>query len=80
MTFLADVDGGELPCLVYLELEVTPRFGPSYTVKTGEELTAASVGTVAPGRELVVRVDPEDRGRVAVDWEVSLRRRPARPG
>lgn len=76
VTFLADADqSSDFPHLVYLELEVTPRFGPGYTVKTGEHLTPASVGTVAPGRELVVKVDPDDRERVAVDWEASLRLR-----
>lgn len=79
VTFLADADqSSDFPHLVYLELEVTPRLGPSYTVKTGEHLTPASVGSVSPGRELTVKVDPEDRTRVAVDWEASLRlRRPA---
>ncbi|HYD40407.1 MAG TPA: hypothetical protein VEB43_06220 [Anaeromyxobacter sp.] len=78
VTLLADAEqSSEFPHLVYLELEVTPRFGPSYVVKTGEHLTPASIGAVAPGRELVVKVDPRDRARVAVDWDASLRvRRP----
>ena len=76
VTFLADAElSSEFPHLVYLELEVTPRFGSSYPVKTGEHLTPASVGTVAPGRELVVKVDPQDRERAAVDWGASLRLR-----
>jgi hypothetical protein len=76
--FLADAEHSEsFPHLVYLELEVTPRFGPSYVVKTGENLTPASIGAVAPGRELAVKVDPRDKERVAVDWDASLRvRRP----
>ncbi len=79
VAFLTDAEQREsFPHLVYLELEITPRFGPTYTVKTGENLTPASIGAVAPGRELVVKVDPKDRSRVAVDWEASLRvRRPA---
>ncbi|HSL59643.1 MAG TPA: hypothetical protein VK866_17480 [Acidimicrobiales bacterium] len=74
--FLAD--GGranEFRQLVYLELEVTVPGSPPYLVRTGEYLTAASSGTVQPGAELVVKVDPADGDRVAVDWEQSLRLR-----
>jgi hypothetical protein len=74
VTFLADGHrGNEFEHLVYLELDVTVGGGSQYSVKTGEYLTAASAGSVAPGRELVVKVDPADRRRVAVDWERSLR-------
>ena len=74
VTFLADGHrANERRQLVYLELEVTVAGSPPYEVKTGEYLNAASAGSVSPGRELLVKVDPHDPGRVAVDWERSLR-------
>jgi hypothetical protein len=75
--FLADGQrGNEFHSLVYLELEVTVDGESSpFEVKTGEYVTAASAGSVRPGTELVVKVDPADRTRVAVDWERSLRLR-----
>lgn len=74
VTFLADgLRANEYQQLVYLELEVRLPGQAPYQVKTGEYLNAASAGSVAPGRELRVRVDPDDRQRVAVDWERSLR-------
>ncbi|MGN9908710.1 hypothetical protein ACTMTJ_14300 [Phytohabitans sp. LJ34] len=72
--FLAD--GGranQFRQLVYMELEVSRPGQESYVVKTGEFLTAASAGSVAPGRVLQVKVDERDPQRVAVDWERSLR-------
>lgn len=74
VTFLAD--GGranEFRQLVYLELDVTVPGQEAYPVKTGEFLNSASAGSVSPGRELKVKVDPTDPRRVAVDWEASLR-------
>lgn len=59
--------------LVYLELEVSVPGREPYLVKTGEYLTAASAGSMTPGRTLRVKVDPADPERVAVDWEQSLR-------
>lgn len=59
--------------LVYLELEVTVPGREPYVVKTGEYVTAATAGSMAPGRRLRVKVDPADPQRVAVDWERSLR-------
>lgn len=77
ITFIADGHrGNEFTHLVYLELDVSVGGAPPYAVRTGEYLTAASTGTVTPGRELVVKVDPTDPQRVAVDWEESLRLRP----
>lgn len=74
VTFLADGHrANEFRQLVYLELEVQLPGQPPYQVKTGEYLTAASAGSVAPGRQLWVRVDQQDPQRVAVDWEQSLR-------
>jgi hypothetical protein len=74
--FLADAGAGEEHRhLVYLELRVAVDGVPPYDVRSGEYLTAASTGSVAPGRELVVKVDPADPSRVAVDWERSLRLR-----
>lgn len=79
ITFIADGGrGNEFRQLVYLELEVTVPGAPAYAVRTGEYLTAASTGTVTPGRELVVKVDPADPQRIAVDWEESLRLRRTR--
>lgn len=76
VTFLAD--GGranEFRQLVYLELDVTVPGRQPYPVKTGEFINNASAGSVSPGRELQVKVDPTDPQRVAVDWEASLRLR-----
>lgn len=74
VTFLADGHrANEYRHLVYLELEVHPPDQAPYHVKTGEYLNAASAGSVAPGKELRVKVDPDDPQRVAVDWERSLR-------
>ncbi len=75
IVFLADANrGNEFEQLVYLELDVRTGGGSApYRVRTGEYLTAASTGSAVPGRELVVKVDPADPQRVAVDWEKSLR-------
>lgn len=74
ITFLADGKrGDDLERLVYLELDVTVPGAAPYSVQTGEYLTAASTGSVAPGRRLRVKVLPDDPQRVAVDWERSLR-------
>ena len=48
-----------------------------YDVCTGEDVGVGAIGSVAVGRELVVRVDPADRERVAVDWDQSLQLRQA---
>ncbi len=63
--------------LVYLELDVTLADGPVYRVSTGEYLSAAAAGTVRPGATLIVKVDPADRQRVAVDWDQCLRLPPS---
>jgi hypothetical protein len=76
ITFIADCKrGNETSQLVYLELEVTVAGGNPYPVQTGEFLSAASAGSVSPGRILAVKIDPQDRTKVAVDWEKSLRLR-----
>jgi hypothetical protein len=77
VTFLADGRrANEFRQLVYLELEVTPPDGGEpYQVKTGEFVTAASAGSLAPGSDLWVKVDPADPLQVAVDWEQTLRLR-----
>lgn len=77
ITFIADGGrGNDMTQLVYLELDVSVDGAPPYPVRTGEYLTAASTGSVAPGRELRVKVDRTDPHRVAVDWEQTLRLRP----
>jgi len=77
VTFLADGHrGNEVQHLLYLEFDVRIGDGAPYPVRTGEYLTAASSGTVCPGRELAVKVDPQNPQHVAVDWERSLRLRP----
>jgi hypothetical protein len=76
VTFVADgMRANEFHQLVYLELEVTPDGGEPYQVRTGEFVTAASAGSVSPGSDLWVKVDPADPQRVAVDWEQTLRLR-----
>ena len=77
ITFIADGGrGNDFTQLVYLELDVRVGDAAPYPVRTGEYLTAASTGSVSPGRELVVKVLPTDPQQVAVDWEESLRLRP----
>jgi hypothetical protein len=61
--------------LVLMELEVHVPGGEPYEVDTGEYVTAAGQGSLAPGNELVVKVDPDDPQKVAVDWDASLRLR-----
>lgn len=74
VTLLADGRrANEFRQLVYLELEVRLPDRTPYHVETGEFLNAASAGSVAPGTELWVKVDPDDPQRVAVDWDRSLR-------
>jgi len=76
ITGIGDVGvGNEFSHLIYLELEVTAPGHASYAVNTGEDVHAGALGSVAVGRELVVRVDLADPQRVAVDWEESLRLR-----
>lgn len=75
-TINALAEGGranEYRTLVYLELMVSVPGTEPYEVKTGEFITPVSAGSVAPGRELVVKVDPADGSRVAVDWDESLK-------
>lgn len=80
VTRLADGSrGNDTQQLVYLELTIESRDGSTYPVRTGEYLTAASSGSVAPGRRLAVRVDPHDPHRVAVDWDRSLLWPPPEP-
>jgi hypothetical protein len=67
--------GNEFRHLIYLELEVSLGAAAPYDVRTGEDVGAAAIGSVAVGRDLVVRVDQTDRERVAVDWDQSLRLR-----
>jgi hypothetical protein len=75
VTLVADGELAKgLAHLVYLELDVTVGAAPAYHARTGEYLTPASSGSVSPGRQLVVKVHPEDPQRVAVDWPRSLRR------
>jgi hypothetical protein len=68
--------------LVYLELAVSVGDDTPYPVCTGESIGAVNVGwervswrmsSLWIGRKLVVRVDPTERQRVAVDWEKSVR-------
>jgi hypothetical protein len=74
VTRLADGGrGNDTHQLVYLELAVEGTDGTTYPVETGDYLTAASSGSVSPGRRLAVKVDPRDPQRVAVDWDRSLR-------
>ena len=70
--------------LVYLELAVTVGADPPYAVCTGEYLTSRTkygwrLSSLWVGRELAVRVDPNNRERVAVDWTKSeqVRQAPA---
>lgn len=72
---VALADGGranEFRSLVYLELQVTVPGQSSFRVPTGEFVTAAASGSLAPGRQLRVKVDATDTSRVAVDWDASL--------
>jgi hypothetical protein len=68
--------------LVYLELAVTVGADPPYAVCAGEYLTSRTkygwrLSSLWVGRELAVRVDPNNRERVAVDWTKSQQVRQA---
>lgn len=65
----------EFHSLVLMELEVHVPGRSPYEVDTAEYVTAAGAGSLAPGNELVVKVDPDDPQKVAVDWDTSLRLR-----
>lgn len=67
--------GNEFEHLLHLELDVTLGAQPPYAVSTGENVGSGAIGSVAVGRQLVVRVDRADSQRVAVDWDESLRLR-----
>jgi hypothetical protein len=80
---LRHTDDDDRTELVYLELSVTVGADTSYAVRTGEYIGAVDVGwdrvrwqvsSLWVGRKLVVRVDPTDRQRVAVDWRRSVPR------
>jgi hypothetical protein len=62
----SDEDKGDL---FYLELAVTVGTDAPSVVRTGEYLSTNYVNAVKVGRELSVRVDPDNRKRVAVDWK-----------
>lgn len=59
--------------LVGIELEVRLPGRDPYVTETGESVSRAAIGIVAPGRELSVRVLPDDDSSVAVDWDASMR-------
>ncbi len=61
--------------LVLMELEVSAPGHDPYLVDTGEYVSPAGTGSLAPGNELVVKIDPSDPQKVAVDWDQSLRLR-----
>ena len=68
-----DVTTGAFSSPVLLDLDVTLGDAPAYRARTGEYLTRARCGSVAPGRRLIVKVHPDDPQRIAVDWWQSLR-------
>jgi hypothetical protein len=49
-----------------LDLEVHPRTGQPYRVANDYLVPAAA--HLEPGVELAVRVDPNDRAKIAIDW------------
>lgn len=53
-------------------LDTGPGASPHARSFFARQATPAATGTLAPGRELVVKVDPEDPQRAAVNWERSL--------
>jgi hypothetical protein len=49
-----------------LDLEVTPRTGSAYRV--ANEYLVPRAANLAVGDLLQVRVDPDDRAKIAIDW------------
>jgi hypothetical protein len=49
-----------------VDLEVTPRTGSAYRV--ANDYLVPRAANLAIGDVLEVRVDPEDRGKIAIDW------------
>ena len=50
-----------------LDLEVRPRTGEPYRVANDYMVPAAA--HLEPGVELPVRIDPNDRAKLAIDWQ-----------
>jgi hypothetical protein len=50
-----------------LDLEVHPRTGQAYRVANDYLVPAAA--HLEPGVELSVRVDPDDRSKIAIEWD-----------
>jgi hypothetical protein len=50
-----------------IDLEVRPRIGAAYRV--ANEYLVPRAANLAVGDQLRVRVDPNDRAKIAVDWE-----------
>ncbi|MGP3956788.1 hypothetical protein ACTWPT_12370 [Nonomuraea sp. 3N208] len=55
--------------MVAFDLEVHPESGDAYRVAHREPIPRLLVGAVLPGAHLAIYVDPQDRGRVLIDWE-----------
>ncbi|MEV0198038.1 hypothetical protein [Nonomuraea sp. NPDC050691] len=71
----------DLPMAVF-ELEIHQPGSMPYRVAHREPIPRLLVGAVLPGSQLAVRVDPNDAGRLAVDWSQATGRtsRPAAAG
>lgn len=62
---------------VYLEIEYEVH-GRRYWGATGESVMHANAGALTPDGEVVVRVDPDQPERIAVDWHLTMRSPDAR--
>ncbi|MGN9845303.1 hypothetical protein ACTMTI_45000 [Nonomuraea sp. H19] len=58
----------DLP-MVMFDLEVRREGAAAYRVAHRERIPRLLVGAVLPGAHLPVRIDPDDHGRLTVDWE-----------
>jgi hypothetical protein len=54
--------------LLSLTLEITDGFGDPYVVSFDTVVPRYAVPQIQPGENIPVKIDPNDRQRVAVDW------------
>ncbi|WP_327584156.1 hypothetical protein OHA25_51500 [Nonomuraea sp. NBC_00507] len=66
--------------MVAFDLEVRPESGDAYRVAHRQQIPRLLVGAVLPGAHLAVYVDPQDRGRLLIDWERAPRWNSSGPG
>lgn len=65
------LSGDESPLRMKVRLRVEPEAGEPYTVKTKVSVPVMKAGWLRAGTTVSVLVDPDDRERLAIDWDGS---------